>query len=402
MLLAKPCPLMADGRLLNAMTSAPSQLEELLEQDPDQLVEAVQTRVRPQLEQKAGLILFGTGQLGRITLENLQRMGRPPLAFVDNNPSLAGTSVNGVLVMSPANAAAKFPGSLFIITVYTNEPVRRQLHEMSVEFITFAELAWCYPEAFLPRAGLELPHKIFAEARDVRAALGLWTDETSRKEYLGQLAWRSTLEPSALSPHSPVEETYFPFDVFDFVPDEVLVDCGAFDGDSIRAFLQRVGSTFKAAIALEPDPVTRTRFEKWRAALPKELAARIHLLPFATGDKHETLSFDSTGTAASAIGSGPVQVECLPLDESVAKFAPSFIKMDIEGAEPATVRGAKGIIHEHQPILAVCLYHAQEHLWQIPLLIQSLNPNYRLFLRRYSDECWEIVCYAVPKERCRS
>lgn len=383
------------------MKLAYNELEKVLGNDPDDLVKTVQRRIRPKLRQKAGFVLFGTGQLGRITLENLKRIGKPPLVFADNNSSLAGTTVNGIPVMLPADAAAKFPDGLFVIAVYTNEPVRRQLQEMGVEFITFAELAWCHPEAFLPRAGLELPHKIFVEAAQVRAALGLWTDETSRNEYLGQLAWRSTLDPAALPAHSPVEETYFPSNLFDFVPDEVLVDCGAFDGDSIRAFLQRVGDSFKAAVGLEPDPVTRTRFEKWRATLPQEQAGRIHLLPFATGDKRETLSFDSTGTAASAIGSGQVKVECLPLDESVAKFAPTFIKMDIEGAEPATVRGAKQIISDRQPILAVCLYHAQEHLWQIPLLIQRLNPAYRLFLRRYSDECWEIVCYAVPKERCK-
>jgi FkbM family methyltransferase len=273
---------------------------------------------------------------------------------------------------------------------------------MGIEFITFAELAWCYPEAFLPRAGLELPHKIRDEAGAIRAASELWSDETSRQEYLGQLAWRSTLDQDALPNHSPVDETYFASDLFDFLPDEVLVDCGAFDGDSIRAFLRRVGTSFKAAVGLEPDPLTRVRFERWRADLPKEEAAKIHLLPFATGEKRETLSFESTGTAASAIGSGQFKVECLPLDESVAEFAPTFIKLDIEGAEPATLRGAKQIISERQPILAVCLYHAQEHLWQIPLLIQRLSPEYRLFLRRYSDECWEIVCYAIPVHRCKS
>jgi hypothetical protein len=73
--------------------------------------------------------------------------------------------------------------------------------------------------------------------------------------------------------------------------------------------------------------------------------------------------------------------------------------MDIEGTEPDTLLGASQIIASRAPVLAICLYHAQEHLWQIPLLIQSLNKDYNFFLRRYADECWEIVCYAVPKNR---
>jgi hypothetical protein len=87
------------------------------------------------------------------------------------------------------------------------------------------------------------------------------------------------------------------------------------------------------------------------------------------------------------------------LDDLLPSTIPTFIKMDIEGAEPDALRGASKLIAEHTPVLAICLYHAQEHLWQIPLLLQSLNSTYNFYLRRYADECWEIVCYAVPKSR---
>jgi hypothetical protein len=73
--------------------------------------------------------------------------------------------------------------------------------------------------------------------------------------------------------------------------------------------------------------------------------------------------------------------------------------MDIEGAELDALLGARQMIKEHTPILAICLYHAQEHLWKIPLLIQSFSDQYSFYLRRYSDECWETVCYAVPRKR---
>jgi FkbM family methyltransferase len=392
---------MGDGRLPNDMSSDSSQLENLLGKDPDELVETVRKRVRPKLERKKGLILFGTGELGRTTLENLQGIGELPLAFADNNPSLAGTKINGVPVMSPANAAAKFPDSLFVIAVYTNEPVRRQLREMGVEFVTFAELAWSYPEAFLPRVALELPHKIFSEARDVRAGLSLWADEISRKEYLGQLAWRSTLDPAVLPAHAPANETYFAPDLFDLAPDEVFVDCGAFDGETASAFLQRCQHSFGRIIALEPDSENRIRFEKWRANLPPAEARKIELQPVAADERRELVSLVSTGTVMSSLQTDLGDIECAPLDDILAETAPTFIKMDIEGSEPAALRGASGILQEHQPILAICLYHAQEHLWEIPHLIRSLNPAYRLFLRRYSDECWELVCYAVPVHRCK-
>ena len=69
--------------------------------------------------------------------------------------------------------------------------------------------------------------------------------------------------------------------------------------------------------------------------------------------------------------------------------------MDIEGAEPSALRGATGTLRAKAPTLAVCLYHAREHLWQIPKAICDANPHYRVFLRRHSDECWETVAYAL-------
>ena len=52
-------------------------------------------------------------------------------------------------------------------------------------------------------------------------------------------------------------------------------------------------------------------------------------------------------------------------------------------------------------MLAVCLYHKPEDLWDLPLLIRALGPGYSLYLRRYSDERWETVCYAVPPDRLK-
>jgi hypothetical protein len=77
------------------------------------------------------------------------------------------------------------------------------------------------------------------------------------------------------------------------------------------------------------------------------------------------------------------------------------VKIDVEGSEPDVLEGARALLANQQPVLAVVLYHRPEDLWQIPLQIHAINPAYRIFLRRYGDECWEQVCYAIPPARCR-
>jgi hypothetical protein len=53
-------------------------------------------------------------------------------------------------------------------------------------------------------------------------------------------------------------------------------------------------------------------------------------------------------------------------------------------------------------VMAICAYHSCDHLWRIPQLLKSANPDYRIVLRRYAEDCWETVYYAIPSERFRS
>ena len=122
----------------------------------------------------------------------------------------------------------------------------------------------------------------------------------------------------------------------------------------------------------------------------------------ALGETASVVRFSSRGDMSSQIdGDGDVDVRQASLDalDIGMDIEPTFIKLDIEGAEPATLRGAKETLNRHRPILAVCVYHQPEHLFSIPLLINRLCPGYKFFLRRYAACCWEQICYAVPPER---
>jgi len=358
---------------------------------------ALLSRIRP--ERSSRFVLFGAGPLGRHINYKLQSLGNTPLAFVDNNPALWGTEVDGIRVFSPSNAATEFgEKTIFIAAIYTNSPLKSQLRKMGVSFLSFPELAWSFPETFLPHGALALSSNIYANKEALGKCLQIWSDDKSKEEFVAQIAWRTSLDASLLPLHSSADETYFPDDLFVLHNHEVLVDCGAFDGDSLAACLKRTKGEFSKIIGIEAD---LSNFEKLRASLNKFDASKVSLIPKAVGAFSGKVRFDATGTAGSIVGSGSTEVDCVALDDIMDGIVPTFIKMDIEGSEPAALCGAEKLISKHRPVLAICLYHAQEHLWEIPLHLKSLVPDYRLFLRRYCDECWELVCYAVPIERCK-
>ena len=69
--------------------------------------------------------------------------------------------------------------------------------------------------------------------------------------------------------------------------------------------------------------------------------------------------------------------------------------MDIEGAELEALKGAEETIKRYRPKLAICVYHKPEDIVEIPKYILNINPDYKLYLRHYSDNAGETVLYAI-------
>ena len=76
---------------------------------------------------------------------------------------------------------------------------------------------------------------------------------------------------------------------------------------------------------------------------------------------------------------------------------PDYIKMDIEGAEKEALQGARETIKDFTPNLAISIYHKPEDLWEIPILINEINPNYDFFIRCHNHLCLETVLYCSKK-----
>jgi FkbM family methyltransferase len=378
-----------------------SQPENILTQNPDKLVEA-QNLAFAGIISETGLrfVLFGAGALGQKTLEGCRKAGIEPLAFADNNQNLWGSKIGGLQVLSPQSAAEKFrTNAIFVITVYTSSPVWGQLRPMGLKITSFAALAWEYSQSLLPYWAIEYPNKIFEKADDIRNAFTLWEDELSRREYVELLKWFTRLDSFTQPAYLQKKDIYFPDELYSPLSNENFVDCGAFDGDSVSKFVDRRKGSFGKIIAIEPDPGNWQALLSRVSSFPQEIQNRIRLIQKAVGSTRGMVNFNAKGSVSSSIGSGNSQVICTPLDDILTAADPTFIKMDIEGVEYDALIGARLVITNYTPILAICLYHSMEDLWRIPLLIRSYSDQYAFYLRRYSDECWETVCYAIPRIR---
>jgi FkbM family methyltransferase len=357
------------------------------------------------------IVLMGAGNLGRRTAVGLRDQGIEPLAFADNDPGKQGTIVEGLPVLSPPVAAARFrERAVFVVTIWGASSSHRyaQSYEQLVALgcdavCSFAWLYWKYPRVFLPFYLQDLPSRVLEERNAVGLAFDLWADEQSRAEYLAQVRLRLLGDFGCLA-HPVAHPQYLADDLFEWRRDEVFVDGGAYDGDSIRAIASRHGSSFRRILALEPDPVNFARLKSTVAGLPPDIRDKIDCRQQALAASKRRLFVDATGTAASTAHvedePGRTDVAADTLDSIVGERA-TFIKLDIEGFELDALQGAKGTIENAGPIVAACVYHRQNHLWRIPLLLRSLRDDYAFFLRPHNEEGWDLVCYAIPRWRQR-
>lgn len=349
------------------------------------------------------VVIVGCGHLGMLALSGARRAGLEVLAFADNDRERWGTALEGVSVMSPAEAVAKHnENSFFVVAIYNGSSVRRQISDLGgARVVPYPLFFWQYSDQMPEEDRLELPHRILQQIADIRVTYSMLLDQHSRTEYAAQVEWRCTLNYQCLPPAERAVDMYFHPGIVSLSTEEVFVDCGAFDGDSIRMFLSATSKAFRHIIAIEPDARNRALLDAYLATMSRHDRDRIVVLPFGVGERNESVPFNASGTVGSRLSTAQATtaIECRRLDDLLRGHQVTFIKMDIEGAEPAALRGLTESMRRARPILAICAYHRCEHLWTLPLLMRAAVPDYQLYLRRYAEECWETVYYAVPPER---
>lgn len=380
------------------------ELERLLAEDPHAAAARAARRLDWFDRKRHSLVLYGAGTLGRWMLARLRQAGIEPVAFADDTPEKQGAVVDGLPVMTPHEAVASFGGLIFVVTIL-NPMLRfldaqKRLGELQpAATISFLELAWTFPETFLPYYQFELPQNVLAKAPDIRRAFELWEDEESRRQFVGHLRFRLNLDHKALPGNS--RDDYFPPDILTRLPgNTVFVDCGAYDGDTIRKFLEHQQGLFGRIYAFEPDAVNCRRLSAFIDGLGPELAAKVVVHNAGVGAARGKIGFNATGNMSASFNeAGEDEVDVVTLQETVAADgAPVFLKFDVEGAEWDALKGAEQLLAQARPLLAISVYHRPDDLWQLPLYIKSLDPGYRFFLRTQGEDGMDVICYAIPPQ----
>lgn len=187
---------------------------------------------------------------------------------------------------------------------------------------------------------------------------------------------------------------YFEEEFIQFGKEEVFLDCGAYDLFNSKRLQELTGGKVVKSYAFEPD---KQNYKNCLEMIKKQGLSYIELFPYAVWSHKDKLCFAANGNADSEISvSGKEVISAEAIDDIISDNTKvTFIKMDIEGAELDALHGAQKTIQRCHPKLAICIYHKPEDMYEIPLYIKEIVPDYRLFVRHYSNTTCETVLYAV-------
>lgn len=197
---------------------------------------------------------------------------------------------------------------------------------------------------------------------------------------------------------------------------EVFLDCGGYIGDSVEKFVFSFGNKVKKIYSFEcfEENIEKLHVTGERMA-QNGWTGELVVVPYAVSDKNETAVFNDLGKSdsgylpetrlttqynAKLAPISTVEVATRTIDSFVNENERiTLIKMDIEGAEYAALKGAEKTIRTYHPRLAISIYHNPCDYWRILELIHEFSPEYKFAIRHHQNNHLDTVLYAWQEEK---
>ena len=132
-----------------------------------------------------------------------------------------------------------------------------------------------------------------------------------------------------------------------------FINCGAYNGDTVKR-LNTFGKV-DAIVCVEPDPGNFELLTQYLCTKHNEIAQSVIAIPCGALSNEAQLHFSRAEASSTISDKGESIIQCVALDHVIPNFKPTFISMDIEGAELEALRGAETLIKENKPDLAISL-----------------------------------------------
>lgn len=353
--------------------------------------------IREVKNSKHPFFCYGAGHYLQFSLAYLKKFGLKPVAILDTNYNGKYAEFN---VIAYDSFLQNNPDSdcMFVITAPSHkEEIRKKLSENFKSKNIFSFETEIYLN-FFPDIN-KYRNYLLEHWKTLMIFKNELQDEVSKQTLDCVLQGRISGNQDYFSfCYRP--DQYYPKELVQFSNDEVMVELGSNNGDTLLSFLQHCPQ-FKRIYCFEPDKNCIPLLEKIKQS-KKEYEDRIILEQKGAWSSTTTLFFSLEGNViagnghlVSDLSRSTEAINVVAIDDIIPEPI-TYMKMDIEGCELEALHGAEKQIVKNKPTLAICVYHKMSDFIDIWSYLKHLNPDYRFYLRHHNKfSATETVLYAM-------
>lgn len=333
---------------------------------------------------KKPIYLYGTGNGADKILDELIRRGISVTGVFASDGFVRDRMFRGFKVISFGDALLESPNLIALLSFGSQLPdVIENIKAISKK---------C--ELYAPDVEVIGNHSIFdiqyakAHIDELKSAYDILADDFSKKVFENIVLYKLTGKLDYLFQiETDKNEAY---SLLNFGNNESYLDLGAYNGDTALEFAEYTSGNYQKIIAVEPDA---KNFRKLTANT--ENLKDVTLINAGISDQKGTMLFAMRGGRNSSVGEGN-EIAMESVDSILNGEEISYIKMDVEGQEFAAICGAKQTLSLYAPKLNIAAYHRNCDIFALPLLINEINPNYKIYMRHHPYvPAWDTNFYVI-------
>lgn len=328
------------------------------------------------------LIIWGGGSMSYSVRKILKRNNIPISAcWIDNSDII---ELDGIPVM-PIEEIIKKYGMVNVVFGHSKYELADDVVKKEGINKCFCLINVCYEQ--WNHLSYEFVKK---HAKDYFITYNLLEDELSKECMVAYLNSKLTEDFRYLLPVCSQTASYFENPFFEIGDKENFVDVGAYNGDTIREFLQTKNS-YNKIHAIEPEQQSYSELKEY--VINRKLMD-IELYQCGCWNSNTVLHFQKDEESSRLEMYGEEELKVYKLDDLLQGQTVSIIKINYLNGVCETLDGSYNIIRQQKPKLIIMVGFDEWGLIKIPQKIKELNPNYKVALRYASAMPARLTLFA--------
>ncbi len=341
-------------------------------------------------EEKRPVFIYGMGDGAVKIMSVFRQYGIPVAGIFASDEFVRGHSFAGFKVHKLSEIEESVEHFVIVLAFGANyQELIQYIRKLSHKHTLYA------PDVPVIGTGLFTYRYFLEHLQEFNQVYRMLADAESRRVYLNVIQYKISGNIRYLETISAQPEQIFRT-ILKPSRNETFVDLGAYNGDTIRELLNYTNRKYYLIHAVEPD---RRNFRKLEQYIADNNLKHIRAHHCVVWCKDTELPFGSKSGRQSALTPDGDPIPAVSVDSLLKGQPVSMLKMDVEGFEREALWGAARSIYHYSPKLCVSIYHRNQDMFELPLLIRQMNPNYKFYIRhRLYIPAWDLNLYAVPEK----